>query len=338
MGRAAPSRAGTAKRQPTLEDVARAAGVSRATASRVVNGTRNVDPHLRSRVDEAVLATGYRPNQAARALVTKRTDAVALVLSGAHDATPAQVFADPFFGRAAGGVVAALGETGRYPLLVHADTGAARSDVLTALAEGSLGGALIVSTHPADPLPVACAEAGLPAVTFARPARGAALPHVDLDHARGGALAAEHLLARGRRGLATITGPLDVRASRERLRGFQGVAGACAVTEGGFTPASGEAAMARLLLDHPGLDGVFAANDVMAEGALRTLAAAGRRVPEDVAVIGFDDSATARTTSPPLTTIRQPVEDMAAAMVTLLGEPPSRALLFDPVLVVRAST
>ncbi|MFB8208659.1 MULTISPECIES: LacI family DNA-binding transcriptional regulator [unclassified Streptomyces] len=354
---------------PTLEDVARAAGVSRATVSRVINGVRNVDPVIQEAVRRAVASTGYAPNRAARSLVTRRTDAIALVVSGAgvepeaqtEEDAPAdeadggegasftgQVFADPFFGRVVTGVVNYLRPRGMHPVLMFAETSRAREDVVAFLRQGSADGALVVSTHAEDPLPGMLTDAGLPAVLYARPARAARISYVDVAHQDGARLAAEHLLARGCRRIATITGPLDVPAVQERLAGFRDAMTQnghpyIAIAEGRFTQESGETAMERLLVEHPDLDGVFAANDLMATGACHVLRERGKRVPEDVAVIGFDDSSAALACRPPLTTVRQPVEAMAAEMARLLierlGKPEGAAtsVIFEPSLVVRDS-
>ncbi|MYT37316.1 substrate-binding domain-containing protein [Streptomyces sp. SID8356] len=364
---------------PTLEDVARAAGVSRATVSRVINGVRNVDPAIQEVVRQAVSVTGYAPNRAARSLVTRRADAVALVVSGAGveaeagvgtgagtgagagragggsrpaagggGSFTAQVFADPFFGRVVTGVVDYLRPRGMHPVLMFAETSQARDEVVAYLRQGSADGALVVSTHAEDPLPGLLTEAGLAAVLFARPARPVPISYVDLAHQDGARLAAEHLLARGCRRLATVSGPLDVPAGRARLTGFRDALARhghayTPVAEGRFTQESGEAAMARLLAEHPDLDGVFAANDLMATGACHVLREHGRRVPEDVAVVGFDDSSAALACRPPLTTVRQPVEAMAAEMARLLLDrppgpsSPATSVIFEPELVVRAS-
>ncbi|MEU3659872.1 LacI family DNA-binding transcriptional regulator [Streptomyces sp. NPDC032940] len=343
------------RQAPTLEDVAREAGVSRATVSRVVNGVRNVDPAIQDLVRRAIERTGYAPNQAARQLVTRRTTTVALVVSGAGDASDTgqnafatRVFADPFFGRVVGGVVGHLRPRSMHPVLMFAETPDARREVVRYLRQGGADGALVVSTHPDDPLPALLADARLPAVLFARPGRPVPLSHVDLAHRDGGRLAAEHLLARGCRRIATVTGPLAVAASRERLAGFRDTLARhghphLPVAEGGFTVDSGMAAMSDLLGEHPDLDGVFTANDLMAQGAVQVLRDHGRRVPEDVAVVGFDDSSVAVTCRPRLTTVRQPVEEMAATMARLLGEhingtrSEPTSVVFEPELVVRDS-
>ncbi|MFF3014288.1 LacI family DNA-binding transcriptional regulator [Streptomyces sp. NPDC057939] len=352
---------------PTLEDVARAAGVSRATVSRVVNAVRNVDPGIQEAVRRAIAETGYVPNRAARSLVTRRSGAIALVVCGAgtdadgvsgggrtggaavgdQDAAPG-VLQDPFFGRVVGGVVRALRPRGVYPVLMFADSARDRAQVVSYLGEGGADGALLVTTRGDDPLPGMLAAAGLPAVLFARPAAAArVLDRVDLRHRDGGALAARHLLERGRRRLAAIGGPREVTASRERLAGFAEAAGSDLgpVAEADFTVDGGERAMRRLLAGRPDLDGVFAANDLMAQGACLVLREHGRRVPQDVAVVGFDDSSAATAARPRLTTVRQPVEDMAAEMVRLLldrltgdGPPEPAEVLFTPTLVIRDST
>ncbi|MFG3249528.1 LacI family DNA-binding transcriptional regulator [Streptomyces sp. NPDC048187] len=343
------------RQAPTLEDVAREAGVSRATVSRVVNGVRNVDPAIQDLVRRAIERTGYAPNQAARQLVTRRTTTVALVVSGAGDASDTEqnafatrVFADPFFGRVVGGVVGHLRPRGMHPVLMFAETPEARQEVVAYLRQGGADGALVVSTHPDDPLPALLAGAGLPAVLFARPGRPVPLSYVDLAHRDGGRLAAEHLLERGCRRIATVTGPLALAAGQERLAGFRDTLARhghpyVPVAEGGFTVDSGMAAMTSLLAEHPDTDGVFTANDLMAQGAVQVLRDHGRRVPQDVAVVGFDDSSVAVTCRPRLTTVRQPVEEMAATMARLLDdhikgvrtEPTS--VIFDPELVVRDS-
>ncbi|MDQ0771904.1 DNA-binding LacI/PurR family transcriptional regulator [Streptomyces aurantiacus] len=343
------------RQAPTLEDVAREAGVSRATVSRVVNGVRNVDPAIQETVREAISRTGYAPNQAARSLVTRRTETVALVMSGAGDvseeeqnAFAARVLGDPFFGRVVSGVVGQLRPRSMHPVLMFAETDEARREVVTYLRQGSADGALVVSTHADDPLPALLAGAGLPAVLFARPSRPVALSYVDLAHRDGGRLAAAHLLGRGCRRIVTVSGPLGVPASQERLAGFRDTMARhghayVPLVQGGFTVDSGMAAMTRLLAEHPDVDGVFAANDLMAQGICQVLRERGRRVPQDVAVVGFDDSSVAVTCRPPLTTVRQPVEDMAAAMARLLAEhirgvrTEPASVIFDPELVVRES-
>ncbi|MGW1411078.1 LacI family DNA-binding transcriptional regulator [Streptomyces sp. NPDC002403] len=336
------------RRGPTLEDVAREAGVSRATVSRVVNGVRNVDPALQDVVRQAVERTGYTPNGAARSLVTRRAETVALLISGAGDEFAARVFADPFFGRIVSGAVAYLRGRAMHPVLMLAESESARRQVVDYLRQGSADGALVVSIQADDPLPQMLRDAQIPLVLFARSPHGPEVSSVDVDHYAGGRLAAGYLLDRGCRHPATICAPQDLPAGRDRLSGFCDAlehAGRIrpAVAEGGFTVESGAAAMLRLLAGHPEVDGVFAANDLMAQGACQALRDRRLRVPHDVAVVGFDDSSVAVTCRPPLTTVRQPVEEMAAAMAELLAGQLQGSvagpthLVFEPELVVRES-
>ncbi|WP_284748788.1 LacI family DNA-binding transcriptional regulator [Amycolatopsis sp. RTGN1] len=337
---------------PTLEDVARVAGVSRATVSRVVNSVRNVDPKLRETVERAIAATGYVPNRAARSLVTRRTGGIALVVSepARHvEAFTGGVFGDPFFGRVVEGVVAHLRPQGLHPLLMLVDSDEEREKLVAKLRQEQVSGVLLISLHPAeDPLPRMLTDAGVPAALFARPGRSAPVSYVDVAHQDGARLAADRLVERGCHRVATIAGPAGTPAGQDRLAGFRDAMARhghayVAVAEGDFTEHGGERAMERLLAEEPALDGLFVANDLMAYGALTVLREAGRRVPGDVAVIGFDDSRVALSCRPRLTTVRQPVEEMGAAMARMvldrMADPAGRAesVIFDPELVVRDS-
>jgi DNA-binding LacI/PurR family transcriptional regulator len=338
---------------PTLEDVARVAGVSRATVSRVVNGKRRVAPEIQDVVRQAIATVGYVPNLAARSLVTRRTGAVIVVVSGAEaeaaDGGVSVDFADPFFGRVVGGMLRALRPRDVDPILMLAETDADRARVMSALTNGNADGALLVSTHAEDPLPAQLVAAGMPAVRFARPTHPLPMSYVDVANREGARLAAEHLVERGRRRIVAISGPLDVPAARDRLAGFQdelarhGHAWVPA-DSGNFTFASGVAAMTRLLDQDPSIDGVFASNDLMALGAIEALHARGRAVPHDVSVVGFDDSSLGALSRPGLTSVRQPIEEMAAEMARILfdtlADPERRvtSVIFEPTLVVRGTS
>lgn len=336
---------------PTLEDVARVAGVSRATVSRVVNGQRRVAADIQAVVREAIATTGYVPNLAARSLVTRRTGAVIVVVSGVEEqGSPSTIdFADPFFGRVVGGMLRALRPHDVDPILMLAETDSDRARVISSLRNGNADGALVVSTRGDDPMPRLLVEAGLPAVVFARPGRPIPLSFVDVANRDGALLAAEHLVARGCRHVAAISGPLDVPSAQDRLSGFQDAMArhgqAFVPTVGGnFTYESGVAAMTSLLADYGDVDGVFASNDLMALGAIEALQDAGRRVPDDVRVVGFDDSSVGALSRPALTSVRQPIEEMAAEMARILlatiAEPGRRvtSTIFEPTLRIRDST
>ncbi|MFC0622694.1 LacI family DNA-binding transcriptional regulator [Kribbella deserti] len=333
---------------PTLEQVAALAGVSRATVSRVVNGSPKVLPHTVEAVNRAITELGYVPNRAARALVTRRTDSVALVVPEPDS----RIFSDPFFAGILRGVSTALAPTSsQLVLLLEPASAPDQVDdrrLLRYLRGGHVDGAIVVSHHGRDTIIQELAQLPLPIVFSARPL-GVDVPvtSVDVDNVAGARTAVEHLLSRGRRRIGTITGPLDMTAGVDRLAGFKEVLAEAglpddAVAVGDFTADGGEAAANELLASHPDLDGLFVASDLMATAALRVLSERGRRVPEDVAVVGFDDSVLATTTTPRLTTIRQPVEDLGARLVELLlaqinGAPQASPPLFTTELIIRDS-
>jgi DNA-binding LacI/PurR family transcriptional regulator len=345
-------RAPNGQRLPTLDDVAAVAGVSRATVSRVINGVRNVDPQLHEVVWNAIGMTGYVPNRAARSLVTRRAGTVALVVSDseAHDDDPfmTRFFADPYFGRVVGGLMSVLRPASVQLALQVIGTEEARGRLVADLRQGQSDGVIVLSLPSRDSLPRLLTDAGLPAVMIGRPAAPVPISYVALANDTGAALAAGHLVDRGCQRIAMISGPVDVPASHDRITGFRqamarhGHAYVASVA-GDFTRDSGEDAMRRLLATDPDIDGVFAANDLMAQGALVVLSGAGRSVPDDVAVVGFDDSSAALAARPPLTTVRHPLEDMAAASARILlariDDPDQRvtSVIYEPVLVRRQS-
>ena len=314
---------GRRSRQPTLEEVAARAGVGRGTVSRVINGSIRVSDHTKAAVEQAVAELGYVPNRAARALAGHRTDAIALVIPEAET----KLFAEPYFSDIVRGVGAELAGTEMQLLLTLIRTTKERQRFAQYLRAQRVDGVLLVSVHENDPLPDLLEDLGLPAVLSGRRSDLESVSYVDSDNVGGARSAVAHLLARGRRRIATIAGPSDMYVAQCRLDGFRNAleAGGLrpeehAVARGDFTEEGGRRAMQELLAHDPGVDAVFAASDVMAVGALHVLRAAGRRVPEDVALIGFDDSAIARHTDPALTTVRQPIEEMGRAMARVLME------------------
>jgi DNA-binding LacI/PurR family transcriptional regulator len=310
--------------RPTLEAVAALAGVSRATASRVVNGGDGVREPLVERVRRAVEELGYVPNQAARSLVTRRHDAVAVVVAEPET----RVFADPFFALQLRGISKELTAHDNQLVLLLTEGRDDHARVGRYLAGGHVDGALVFSLHLDDPLPGLIRRAGVPTVFGGRPGwddgdgDGDGVVYVDSDNRGGAGEAVRHLVGLGRTRVAHITGPLDQTSAADRLDGFRDVlpdADPRLVVRSDFTPAGGERAMRELLDRCPDVDAVFAANDLTAAGALRVLHEHGRRVPDDVAVIGFDDMLpVAEQTDPPLTTVRQDIEEMGRLMARLL--------------------
>jgi DNA-binding LacI/PurR family transcriptional regulator len=334
-----------ARERPTLEAVARRAGVSRATVSRVVNGSTTVAEPIQEAVRQAVRELGYVPNLAARSLVTQRTDSIALILP--ESAT--RVFSDdPLFPGLILGVSQELEAADKQLVLMMANSAASHDRIERYAMARHVDGIMFASMHGIDPLPGLLNRIGIPAVCCGRPLGGRTptVPYVDVDHTGGVTAAVRHLLDSGRSRIATIAGPQDMVAGIERLAGYREALKdsrrRSIVAVGDFTRESGVLAMRQLLDDDPALDAVFVASDLMADGALRTLREAGRRVPDDVAVIGFDDADFAQYTHPPLTTVRQPIvqigREMARQLLRLAaGDKVEEALILSTELVIRES-
>jgi DNA-binding LacI/PurR family transcriptional regulator len=307
---------------PTLEEVAARAGVSRATASRVLRGADNVSLRTKQLVETAADQLGYVPNLVARSLVTGRTGSVAFLV----EETEERLFSDPFFLSVLRGAHDALAASGTQLVFTVANSPEQHRRFVSYAAGGHVDGVLLLSLHGRDELPLQLEQVGVPTVLSGRPLRGSpGLSYIDADNVRGGRLAAEHLLASGRQRVAVIAGPQDMCAGQDRLTGYrEALEGAgigvdpSLVVETEFTQAGGTEAAVRLLRDRPDVDGIVAASDLIAIGAIRALRTAGRSVPEDIAVVGFDDIPDAALQDPPLTTIRQPIDQIGANMAEVL--------------------
>lgn len=333
--------------RPTLEEVAAAAGVGRGTASRVINGSAKVSERARAAVEDAIAELGYVPNPAARTLVTQRTDAVALVIAESEE----RVFGEPFFAGVVRGIGTALADARLQLVLLLAASSHRGGRLDEYLTRQHVDGALLLSLHDDDTLPERIRSRGLPVVLGGRATEDQAGPYVDADNVAGARSAVDHLVARGRRCIATIAGPSDMVVGRTRHEGYLAGLRAASlpvsdalVAHGDFSQLSGEVAMRSLLAAAPDLDAVFCANDLMAAGALSVLRESGRSVPGDVSVVGFDDAPLAQSTHPPLTTVHQSPELMGREMVALLLESmakpdePVAPRLLETRLVVRGSS
>ncbi|GDY83449.1 hypothetical protein SAVCW2_26480 [Streptomyces avermitilis] len=223
------------------------------------------------------------------------------------------------------GVGSALSETEMQLLLIFAGSDRERQRLAQYLAAHRVDGVLLVSVHADDPLPDLLAQLEIPAVISGRRSAEETLPSVDSDNFGGGRVAVEHLIDQGRRNVVHLAGRLDVYGAQRRVDGYREAlrdAGRpvdeSLIVAGDFTEEGGRRAMTELLARCPALDAVFAGSDVMAAGARQVLREAGRRIPDDVALVGYDDSAIARHMDPPLTSVRQPIEEMGRAMIDLL--------------------
>lgn len=308
------------RRRPTLVDVATAAGVSRSTASRAINDHPRVAPEVRQRVHQAVEKLGYHPDPAARALASgatqRRTRTDTLELAVVEDCAKA-FGANPFYGRVLEGVLEALTGTDarmRVHVVGTADAPRALDDLSRTAGFGALlvnvDAALARRFHQRCPRVVSLGRSA-PFVPFTEP-----------ENLVGGRMAVRHLIDNGRRRIAAIDGRMNLPCAVDRHTGYlnqmreAGLRPLWAV--GDYSREGGVAATHRLLAEQPDIDAIFAACDLSATGVLQALAEAGRKVPDDVAVVGFDGSLLAACTNPPLTSVCQPVEEMTANAVRQL--------------------
>lgn len=331
---------------PTLEAVAARAGVSRATASRVLRGATNVSEHARIVVLAAADQLSYSPNLAARSLVTGRSDSVAFMVAESEDL----LFSDPFFLGVLRGAQTAVAAAGLQLVFTVASTPEEQRRFVNYATSGHVDGVLLMSLHGTDAVQEEVEARGVPAVLSGRPmTAGDDMFYVDADNVQGAAVATSYLIAAGRHKVGTITGPLDMCAGQDRRIGYLQALGAAGIApdpslciEGNFTMAGGHAAMNDLLDAHPDVDAIFAASDLTALGAMRTIERRGLRVPHDIAVVGFDDIAEAQYSHPALSTVRQPIQHIGYTMAQLLlqrirGEDSPLSTVLPVELVLRES-
>ncbi|MGH3377264.1 MAG: LacI family DNA-binding transcriptional regulator [Actinoallomurus sp.] len=320
---------------PTLADVAALAGVSPATASRVINESAYVSHRARTQVERAIERLGYVPNRAA-----PRGGSIAAVICE----DDSRVFTDDSFARLLGGMRRELGDQRELVVLIVGRAGRCTT-VPRYLRGGHPDGVLLISAQ--DALCAEFRQAGVPVLLGGRPLWATPLPYVDADDRGGARTAVDYLAGSGRRAIGTIAGPPDRAAGVDRLAGYEaamaanGAAAPGLIAYGDLRQASGEHAMNRLLDRRPDIDAVLAASDQMAVGALRALRRTGRRVPDDVAVVGFEDAPIAGRVRPRLTTVRRPLEEMGARMarelLSHIAGAPDRNVVLDTKLIIRDS-
>lgn len=333
--------------KPTLEEVARLAGVSRATVSRVINNHPNVRTTVREKVWQAVRDSGYRPHAVARSLVTHRTGILGVVIPEAVST----LFTDPFFPLFLRGATEACNAHQQQLMLVLLSDPTGEQEMYQrVLRNGYLEGVIVASATVGDPLIAAMLRDNIPFVSVGRhPDKR--VHAVDVDNLGGARTAVEHLLRLGHRRIATIAGPAEMISGQDRLEGYRQALESYhvplnkrLVVHGDYTEAGGALAMQKLLPEGP--TAVFVASDTMAVGALKWLRQAGRRVPDDIALVGFDDIPVASAVEPRLTTVRQPISRLGAlavdVLVGLLQGPPSvppspQRIVLPTELVIRDS-
>lgn len=328
----------------TLDQVARAAGVSRKTVSRVLGGGLQVSEEIRRSVERAAVQLGYMPTHPS-SYAARRSDSVGVVVPEPGS----RLFSDPMLARLLQGIGEELAAHG-LQMVLFAPLSARDLDRLEQyLLGGHVDAVLLLTLHEYDYLPARLAASGIPTVFGGRPSGTRDVSYVAVDNHAGGRTATEHLIEQGRKRIAHLAGPRGLPVAGERFQGFREAMWNAAlrsdlVEHGDLDRDGGEIAMSRLLANGETIDAVFAATDAMAAGAMWALQVLGRRVPDDVAVIGFDDSPIAATTQPPLTSVHQPIEEMGREMTRLVLSRPAtpgqeaQQVVLSPELAVREST
>jgi LacI family transcriptional regulator len=330
-------------KRPTINDIAKRVGLSKASVSRALNGKQDVDPETRKRVLKLATQMGYVPSASARALSNGRSNCLGLLV-------PTLTW--PWILEVLRGVAEEIERSG-YSLILYTTAGGEDSErafMSQVVPAGAVDGlALVIPLGMLDYIEQ-LAKGGLPIVVVDDRGHYPDLPTVATTNIEGGLSATRHLIEHGRQRIAMLNGPHDFGCNRERLEGYKSALQEAGrrfdprrVVDSDFKETGGASAMTALLAADPRIDAVFVANDVMAFGAMRALRNAGRRIPDDVAVVGFDDVPASAMTHPPLTTVRQPLYEMgrtAASMVmaAVSGEPIAKRIELPTSLVVRESS
>jgi len=330
---------------PTIKDVAVSAGVSIATVSHVINGTRFVSDELKQRVLSAMEALDYRPNTLARGLRSGRTRTIGIIVPDASNMFFAEI------GRA----IEDIGFENGYSVIVcNSDNNLDKQrSYIDTLITKQIDGIIFISAGAPDAELEPLKQAGIPIVVADREIPPGQADVVLIDNELGGYLATQHLIELGHTRIACIAGPTNLNPSAGRITGFfralheHGLSAPPDwVISGDFQIESGDACMARLLASDLPPSAVFVCNDMMAIGAMGAIRRQGLRVPEDISVVGFDNIALSKAVYPPLTTVRQPIAEIAASICSMLfirmdaqGEiPAQQRVVLEPDLVIRAST
>jgi LacI family transcriptional regulator len=329
-----------------LEDIARQAGVSRSTVSRVVNDHPNVKDDVRKRVQDVIQLTGYHPNAAARTLASQRSWTIGLVLPQSISS----FFTDPYFPHLTKGIAQACNQYDYTFALFLAGSKEDEEKIFPRVSrKGLLDGVIVQAGNRGDQGIInRLASSNIPAVMVGRPFHSENISFINVDNVKGAHDAVSHLAKLGYRRIGTICGPAHSSVSADRLNGYRSaltehgqIVNESLIVEGDFTESGGYAAMQKLLLGHP--EAVFAASDVMAMGAIRAIREAGLNIPDDVAIVGFDDLPMPAHLGIGLTTIRQPVVTFGEKAVEILidlienGIHPPQQVIMSTELIVRES-
>lgn len=329
----------------TLEEIGKLAGVSRSTVSRVINNHPNVSEQVRKKVEQVIKQTGYSPHLAARTLASQRSYIIGLVIPRSVQA----FFGDPYFARLTQGIAQAANSYDYTFSLFVLESREIEERLLPRITRpGFLDGLIIQATSADDYALSRVINSPIPYVIAGTPLGFNKVSYIDVDNIYGASLAVEHLVKLGKKNIATITGPLNGGPGLHRKQGYEQTLTKHGlkidqnlIQEADFSEEGGYLAAKKILNYHP--DSIFVASDQMALGALRAIKEAHLRVPEDIAIVGFDDLPPSSYAEPSLTTVRQPILRFGVAAFELLlkfiedHSLPAQKTLIDVELVVRDS-
>lgn len=329
----------------TIDLIARTAGVSRATVSRVINNSAKVSPKLEKAVNKAIEKYNFTPNATARRLAGGQSGLIALLMEESDE----EFFQNPFWGEVVQGFSSVITSAGMQPLLLIRPKSGTEESLFATLRAGQMDAIAIFSWHR----PVKSFERLLDSkmiVVLGGDLGGSKnFPYVDVDNVKGGFLATQHLIDLGCKKIVTITGDLKLQSGRDRLDGYEQALKASGlkidddlIFHGDYTQAKAEKITKQLLENKTKFDGIFAANDLSAVGVINELTRNGISVPDKVKIVGFDDSPIARHNEPSITTIRQPIRELgaevAATLLSILEGKPVENKILDVQLIERDST
>lgn len=330
----------------TLEEIGKLAGVSRSTVSRVINAQPDVKDHIRERVLKIIRDTGYIPNLAARSLALKRSGILGLVIPR----RVATLFGDPYFSRLTQGITQACYSQGYMLSLFLFYSIEDEQMALPHIVQSSyLDGVIVQATTDSDPVIPHLYKSSMPFLVIGRLNHmDTDISYIDVDNVSGAYSATTHLINLGYQRIAHVAGSLDNRPALDRKTGYEQAlrehnfpVNQDLIVEGYFTEEGGYSSIESLLPHKP--DAIFVASDTMAFGAVRAIKDAGLIIPDDIAVVGFDDLPPSRHSNPMLTTVRQPILRFGARAIDVLieiitnGNQPPHQTLFDTELIIRDS-
>jgi len=328
----------------TIDDIATAAGVSKATVSRVINGTATVSDDVKKRVNDAVDKFDYQPNINARRLAGGTGGLIALVLEESTE----EFFGNPYWRAVVDGFVTEVSKNGQHPVLYFHSKDDTDRELVGVLMRGNYDAVAVFGWRRDIKTLERHVPKDMRIVFGGRQGESARFTYVGADNFAGAKIATSHLIERGCKNILTITGNLSVESGRERLAGYKSALAAAGmqvksqnIIEGNYSRDSAKKSMTKLLRKEDNFDGVFAANDQMAMGAIDVLTENRIQVPEDVKVIGFDGIEQAASFNPPISTIAQPSYELGARVASQLTLPRTETLqnIELPLeLIVRKST